>query len=169
MKLGKKAKELLGALAPTIGTALGGPIGGIAGSFLADKLGVQPNEVNALLATGDPDTALKLKEIEIAFEQKMAELDIDVEKMHAGDRADARALAQATSLMPQVTLGVIFVFGYFGIVIGLLTNQLALPVEGDELIAGLIGVLTAGTIKVMDFFLGSSAGSKLKTVMNGKH
>lgn len=167
MKLGKKAKDLLAALAPTVATAFGSPIAGMAVKHLIDKLGVEPGKLNATLAAGDPGTILKVKEVETAFELKMREMDIDLEEIAAGDRQDARQLGVHAGLTPQISLAVVFVSGYFGIVFGLLLGWLALPAADASLLAGLIGVLTAGVIKVMDFFFGSSAGSKMKTAMSG--
>ena len=37
-----KIKGLIGGLAPTLGTALGGPVGGAAATMLADVLGCDP-------------------------------------------------------------------------------------------------------------------------------
>jgi F0F1-type ATP synthase assembly protein I len=170
MNLKKSAKKLIAELAPTIGMALtgGNPLGGMAGKFVADALGVDPTKLEETILAGDPGAMLKVKEAEQAFTAEMERLGLDVEKLHQQDRASARELAQATSLVPQIVLSVIFVVGYFGIVIGLLTQTFTIPEDAGTLISALIGVLTAGVIKVLDFFLGSSAGSKLKTALNGR-
>jgi hypothetical protein len=41
MKLGK-LKDLIGGIAPSIGTAMGGPLGGMAAQVLAGALGCEP-------------------------------------------------------------------------------------------------------------------------------
>ena len=163
MNLGKRAKSVLAALAPTVGAALGGPVGGIAGRMLADTLGVPEDEVTGVLLDGDPEMLARVTALENEFEIKMAELGIDMEKVHAADRASARTMADKHGLLPQIILGTVFTVGYFAVVVGLMTKVLVIPEESGTLISALIGVLTAGVLKVLDFFLGSSAGSKRKT------
>ena len=38
----KLIKNIIGAVAPTIGTALGGPMGNMAANMIADTLGCEP-------------------------------------------------------------------------------------------------------------------------------
>ena len=62
--------EWLKQLAPLLGTALGGPLGGAAASFIASKLGLNSETVEAVtdtLATVklNPDQIASLKEAEI--------------------------------------------------------------------------------------------------------
>ena len=163
MNLGKAAKKLLSSLAPTVGLALGGPVGAMTGKVLAAALDVPANQVNELLEANDPETAIKLMELENNFELEMGRLGIDMEKVHANDRASARTMADKHGLLPQIILSVVFTIGYFAVVVGLMTKVLVIPSESGTLISALIGVLTAGVLKVLDFFLGSSAGSKRKT------
>tara|TARA_R110002072_G_scaffold178775_1_gene334777 strand:- start:454 stop:672 length:219 start_codon:yes stop_codon:yes gene_type:complete len=47
MKLGGILKNVVGAVAPTLGTALGGPMGGMAANMIAEVLGV-PNTPKAI-------------------------------------------------------------------------------------------------------------------------
>ena len=56
-------KNIVGAVAPTLGTALGGPMGGMAANMIADVLGV-PNTPKAIekgLASATPEQMLELK------------------------------------------------------------------------------------------------------------
>ena len=50
-------KKTIGAIAPTIGTALGGPLGGLAGAALASVLGVEndPEQIGAAVANATPE------------------------------------------------------------------------------------------------------------------
>ena len=79
MKLGL-LKNVIGAVAPTLGTALGGPMGGIAANMIAEVLGV-PNNPKAIekgLAEATPEQMLELKKAEQDFDLKMKELEVDV-------------------------------------------------------------------------------------------
>jgi hypothetical protein len=170
MNLGKAAKKVLGALAPVLGVALGGPVGGIAGKFLSDALGVTPGDAVGLnIALASPENQVKLAQIDADFKADMASKGIDLETIHAASRKDARRFAEATSMAPQLVLGVVFVTGYFVVIIGLMVGELDIPEGSGQLVSALIGVLTAGVIKVLDFFLGSSAGSKMKSVIMGNN
>jgi hypothetical protein len=163
MSFSKNALGVIKQLAPTIATALGGPFAGLALNVLAEKIGLDPDKVEAAVLGGDPDLLMKVKESEHDFKLKMKELGLREEELHQKDRADARALAIAKGMVPQVTLSVVFVVGYFLILAQLITGNWMPPEGAGELLAGLVGVLTAGVIKVMDFWFGSSAGSKAKT------
>ena len=66
--------DWLKQLAPLLGTALGGPIGGAAASFLADKLGIESNTIEAvtnILNSGklSPEQISAVKLAEIDFQK----------------------------------------------------------------------------------------------------
>ena len=67
--LGKSVIDTIAHAAPAVGTALGGPLGGLAGAALAKVLGVEetPEAVERAILKADPETLIKLKEAEIAF------------------------------------------------------------------------------------------------------
>lgn len=56
---------------PFIGTALGGPLGGGAATFIASKLGVEPSAVTNTLTNmlGNPEQVVKLKELELTYQE----------------------------------------------------------------------------------------------------
>ena len=69
-------KNIVGAVAPTLGTALGGPMGGMAANMISEVLGV-PNTPKAIekgIAEATPEQMLELKKAEQAFEVQMKEL-----------------------------------------------------------------------------------------------
>jgi hypothetical protein len=75
---------LLGILknvAPVLATAVAGPAGGAAVGWIADKLGIDDATVEGVTQalTGNPDMALKLKE-----------LDLEYAKLEVADRDSAR-------------------------------------------------------------------------------
>jgi len=162
-----KFKKILGVLAnisTPLATALGGPLAGSAVKFLADKFtDGDETQIETFIAGASPQDMADLQKAGIEYKEKMLEAGVDLERIAAQDRDSAREMAMKTSLVPQILLAIVFTLGYFGIVYGLLTGVLVLPEGTKELVAALIGVLTAGVIKVLDFFLGSSAGSKAKT------
>ena len=59
----KNLKAILGAVAPTLATAIGGPLGGMAIKLVADKLGLPDATVEAVDAAVANATPAQLAEI----------------------------------------------------------------------------------------------------------
>lgn len=160
-------KQIVKNVAPAIGTALGGPMGGIATKFLADNLLGNPDaseqDVADYVGAASPDTLLKIKQLDKDFAVKMRELDIDLEKINQQDRDSARGMAVKTSLIPQMALSVIFISGFVLVLYGVFNGVVQLDDSSQKLAFMLIGILSAGVTQIMNFFFGSSAGSKEKT------
>ena len=151
-----------------LGTALGGPFGGIAAGFIAEKLGLEGKTVDAVTKaltdnkmTADQVTAIRLAEID--FTKFLAQNEITKDQLDTQNTVDARAIQIAVKSITPNILAVIIVTGFFGVLIammlGLLTvsDQQALPI--------LLGSLSAGFGAVLNFFFGSSRGSQNKDVL----
>lgn len=157
-------KKLLGAVAPTLGTALGGPIGGVAMKFIADKFtGGDTGQVEDFLLSANPEQLAQLKLADKEFQKEMRRLDIDLEKISASDRASARDLARAKGTLPQVVLSVVYTAGYLLVMYLFMTGRSQVPLDYKVMFGGLLGVLSTAQIQIMNFWFGSSAGSKEKT------
>ena len=164
MSIGRNLKKILGGLAPTIGAAVGGPMGGIAMKFLADKFGLKSTgEVEDFLLASTPEALAQLKNAELEFKAHIAELGVDLERINAGDRESARDLAKSRGLLPQIVLSAIYTTGYFGVMYMFITGKIQVPPDSKVMFGGLLGVLSTAQIQIMNFFFGSSAGSKTKT------
>ena len=88
----KKLKGILGALAPTLGAAVGGPLGGQAGQILSQVLGVpnNPKSIEQAMSNITAEQMVELKKAEKDFEVQMKELDVDIYGLEVDDRKDAR-------------------------------------------------------------------------------
>jgi len=161
-KLSDKVKGVIAAIAPTLGTALGGPLGGLAGNILASQLGGDEASAEKAILTQDPETLLKIKQAESDFKVKLRELDISEEDIHAKDRQSARDLAKV-DMGPQKLLSLVFIGGYFIIVALLLVSDITINPGMKETFILLIGVVTGNVPAIMQFWFGSSTGSKEKT------
>ena len=55
-------KNIVGAVAPTLGTALGGPLGGMASNVICDVLGCpnNPKAIEKAVAEGTPEQMFQL-------------------------------------------------------------------------------------------------------------
>ena len=145
--------NILKGLAPTLATAVAGPLGGAAVSAIAAKLGVTDSvESVAKAITADPAAAAKLQELELEYA-----------KLDAADRADARAreTALATSatapwyskvVTPLLAVGV---FAFWGLVQWFLVNH-TVPTEMREIVIRLLGQLDAAFMMVLTYYFGAS-------------
>lgn len=165
MDLLKQFGPLLGQVAPTIATALGGPLAGIAVKTLSNVLLGHENgsedDVSAAIAGATPDQLAALKKIDADFKAHMKELDIDLERIAAGDRDSARQMQTATKDWVPKVLAVVITLGFFGILIWMLLN--GMPKTGTEALLMMLGALGTAWTGVVNFYYGSSAGSKQKT------
>lgn len=159
-------KSIVRTVAPTLGTALGGPAGGMAVKFLADQLLGNPDateqEVAQFVHAASPDQMLSLKSLDNDFAIQMKKLDIDVFALEVQDRENARELFKV-NIWPQILLSALFISGYFGIMGVLIYFH---NIDINDRIFGIlntvIGVLTAAIPMILQFWFGSSQGSKEK-------
>lgn len=156
---------LLGQVAPTIATALGGPLAGIAVKTLSNVLLGHENgsedDVKGAMATASPDQLVALKKIDADFKAHMKELDIDLERIAAGDRDSARKMQTETKDWTPKILAYFITFGFFGALIWLMV--FGIPQTGTEVLLMMLGSLSTSWTGVVQFYYGSSAGSKAKT------
>lgn len=168
MKLSDNAKKIIGAVAPGLATALGGPLAGAAATAILSGLGVtKAEEADSAILAAAPETLAKLKESELQFQTRLAELGVDLEKIAADDRKSARDLAKQDS-SPQRLISLVVL----GIYLLALSAYVYMLVDGTkvnpELLAGMgiiLGALLREVPTVMQFWFGSSSGSKDKMDM----
>ena len=162
-------RSLIGQVAPVIGTALGGPLAGMAVKAVGDAIGLQnatPDTVSVALANATPDQLAAIKKADQDFAAKMKELDINLEQIDASDRANARTMqTNLRSNVPAMLAGLITT-GFFGILIGMLAGYLTSK-DSPELNI-LIGALSTAWGMVVSFYYGSSAQSHIQTRILGE-
>lgn len=149
-------------IAPTVATAVGGPLAGLAVTAISKAMGVEPSEVNGILQsgqmTGEQLAALRVAELELKKHEsdngfKFAELEIR-------DRDSAR---QRETVVKDNTNKVLAytVVGSFVAVVG---ATLAGYAKIESVLAGtLIGYLSAKAEQVLAYYFGSTSGSARKT------
>ena len=165
MKLSDKAREIIAAVAPTLGTVLGGPLGGLGGSILAKTLGVDTEKaVEDQVLQQSPESIVKLRLAEMELQKFADQNRIDLTKLEVEDRKDARQLAQK-DMRPHIALSCIFLGGYFIILYMMLTGNIDISLEFRSEMSILFGVITANVPVIMAFWFGSSYGSNKKTAL----
>jgi len=160
-----KIGGLLAQVAPTVATALGGPLAGLAVKTLSEAMfghqDASESEVSAALMSATPEQLQKLKETDASFKLKMKELDIDLERISAADRDSARNMQIHTNDWIPRFLAIMITVGFFGILVWMLLK--GMPPTGTEALLMMLGALGTAWTGVVNFYYGSSAGSKAKT------
>ncbi len=162
MNFGQTAKSVLATVAPLIGTALGGPFGGLAGSLLSKALGTSdPKAMEAAITSTDPDILLKLKQADNDFQTQMKALEISEEKLSFDDTANARSMEIATKDSTPKYMAYLITLGFFGVLGYLLAY--GKPQQGGDVMLVLVGSLGTAWTGIVSYYYGSSAGSAAKT------
>ncbi len=154
-----KIKGLVGELAPTLGAALGGPVGGAAASMLADVLGCDPTpqKLNKALSQATPEQLAEIKKAELDFEVRMKELEVDVFALETKDIQHARESFSEDWTARAIAILSILLFGGY---VFLVTLQ---PADDNDLnvVNLVLGYLGGIVSSVVSFYFGASkSGSK---------
>lgn len=167
--------QLIAQTAPTLGGLLGGMIpfpggailGQIAGKVIAENLGVPPtpDAVNAAITTGDPAV------VQAKLAQAEAEINAEVEKYKAqlADVQDARrtnlgyANVGSRIQWAPAAISVLVAIGFFGTLWILLKAGVNFNDTVGQVLLILVGSLVAYMNQVVNYWLGSSAGSQDKS------
>lgn len=161
-------QSVVKTVAPWIGTALTGPLGGLAVGAIADALGVQDKTteaVKAAIAGATPEQMLALQTADQQFEISMRKLGFENAEHLAGialdNTKDARAMQIATRSNIPAVLSVIVVVGFLGILLAMMLGKL--EVKDNQSLLLLLGSLCAAFGACINYWLGSSIDSSRKT------
>lgn len=147
--------NLLKGMAPTLATAVAGPLGGAAVTAIANKFGVADSvEAVAKAIAGDPEAA-----------QKLAALEFEYAKLDAADRDSARKreseIATSASapwyskmVTPALAIGVFLLWAVINFT--MLTGKEAIPSDMREIIIRMLGSLDAATMLILSYYFGNS-------------
>jgi len=147
-------KNVVGAVAPTLGTALGGPLGGAAASMISDALGCDNDEksINKALQSATPDELAGVKEADREFDAKMKELDVDLFALETQDKQDARKhFAKDWTAKFIGLIMVVFFCSYIAMITVMPPEQNSM--ELINLVLGYMGGLVSA---VISFYFGAS-------------
>ena len=158
MKLG----GLLKSLAPTIASAAGGPMAGMAVKMAATKLGIPnatANEIEDLIER-EPEKAVVLKQADKEFKDRIREMEIDLEsfKTEVEDRQDARKKnREANDWTPRIfILLALMLYGGFIVLVTVMPHD-----QNDETIISLVlGQLSSLLALGGSYYFGSSNSKK---------
>jgi len=152
-------------IAPTVATALLGPMGGAAVAAIGAALNIDdatPDKLQSAIAAGQvtPEQLGQLKALEMQYQADEAERGFKYAELVFKDTADARAREVATKDNTNRILAYI-VLGSFVAMVAVTLLGLA---KVESVLAGtLVGYLSAKAEQVLSYYFGSSSGSRLKT------
>lgn len=150
--------------APLLGGALFGPAGAAVGSIIAAQFGVSPDATpDQVLAAikGDPDAALKLKEIETTHVERLQELENERLRIETADVQNARS-AHQHHWMPSVITMVMCAM--FGSIVGALFVW-AIPGDNKDIVVYMAGQVSGMMASCVVYWVGSTRASANKDVM----
>jgi|TARA_R110000823_G_scaffold45585_6_gene117524 hypothetical protein len=158
LNLLKSVKGIIGAVAPTIGTALGGPMGGMAANMVAEALGCdpEPKKIEQAIQAATPEQLAELKKIDADFDIKMKELDVDLFALETADIQSARGMFSKD--WTARVIGITVVGGFMGYIF-LVTIQP--PEQNSEALINLVlGYLGGLASAIISFYFGASNTDK---------
>ena len=159
--------DWLKQIAPTIATAMGGPLAGMAVSAISKAIGVDESKVGDLISnnklTADQIAQVKLAEIEL---QKQAQdLGLNFEELAVDDRKSAREMQVATRSWVPPLLAASVTLGFFAILGGMMFGRMS--VADNTALTMMLGSLGTAWTGIIAYYFGSSAGSQAKTELLG--
>jgi len=152
--------DWLKTIAPTIATALGGPLAGLAIEAVSKAVGIDPKDVQSTISEGklSADQIMLLKQAEVQMAARAQEMGLDFAKLNVEDRKSAREMqAETRSYIPAI-LAVTVTVGFFGILIGMMTETF----KTSDALMLMLGSLGTAWTGIIAFYFGSSAGSQAK-------
>lgn len=159
-------KDIVRSVAPTLATALGGPLAGAAVREIAENVlgnkDASEDDVAAAVIGANPETLLKLREVDYAFKTKLVDAGVKLEELAVADRGSARRreIEAKDSLSPRI-LAALIVSGWFLIQWYLLRHVIDDGMR--EIIMRTLGTLDMALGMVLGYYFGSSSGSAAKS------
>jgi len=152
--------DWLKTVAPTIATALGGPLAGMAVSAVAKAIGCEPDAVQDIISsnklTAEQVASIQLAELEL--KKQAQSMNLDFAKLVAEDKKSARDMQIATKSWIPSLLDISVTVGFFGSLVGLMYGQIQHAPQIDIML-GALGTAWTG---IISFYFGSSASSQAK-------
>lgn len=147
-------KNVIGAIAPTLGTALGGPLGGTAAQAISAVLGCKsdPKSIETAIQSATPEQLVEIKKAELDFETKLAELEVDIFALEAKDVQDARK-AHKGDWTPRI-VALVSLLGFVGYIF-MVTIQPP-DANSDTIVSLVLGYLGGVVSSITSFYFGAS-------------
>ena len=147
--------------APLLGGALFGPAGSVIASIISGKFGMSPESTPDQVLTaikGDPDAALKLRQIETTHVERLQELENERLRIETADVQSARNVHQHHWMPSVLTLSLMVMFG---MIIGALFIW-AVPGDNKDIVVYITGQVSGILTSCVTYWVGSTRASANK-------
>lgn len=160
--------DWLKQIAPTIATALGGPLAGMAVSAISKAIGVDEDKVQDIIASNklSADQVAQIKTAEMELQKQAQELGLNFEKLAVEDRKSARDMQVTTRSWVPPLLAAAVTVGFFAILGGMMFGKMS--VADNTALTMMLGSLGTAWTGIIAYYFGSSAGSQAKTELLSK-
>lgn len=160
--------DWLKQVAPTIATALGGPLAGMAVSAISKAIGVDEKDVGDLINNNklNADQIAQVKLAEIELQKQANELGLNFEALAVDDRKSAREMQATTRSIVPPLLAASVTIGFFAILGGMMFGKMS--VADNTALTMMLGSLGTAWTGIIAYYFGSSAGSQAKTELMSK-
>ena len=160
-----KIKRAIADTAPALAHALGGPLAGAAVAQISRAIFGAPDAgedaIGDALASATPEQLVALKKAEREFALALRQASVEEHRIAAADRASARARHIALRDRTPAALGALIIVGFFAVLAAMVSRRL--PAGAETEFSIMLGALATMTAAVVNYYFGSSAGSKDKT------
>jgi len=170
----KDVAGLVSKLAPTVATALGGPLAGGAVSALEGVFGLTGNDKSnddrqsalaAAIAGASPDQLVAMKKMDLDFQVQMAELGFKdaeaIAQIAESNQDSARKREEVVKDSTPTVLAYATTIGFFGILAAIMFAPI--PAGVMNMLNIMLGILGTCWTGVFGYYFGSSAGDMHKT------
>lgn len=150
--------------APLLGGALFGPAGSVIASIISGKFGVSPDATPDQVLTaikGDPDAALKLRQIETTHVERLQELENERLRIETADVQNARNVHQHHWMPSVLTLSLMVMFACaFNALL-----FMVLPDGNRDMVNFMLGQLSGWLSGAVVYWVGSTRASANKDMI----
>lgn len=168
-------KSLLGGIAPTIATALGGPAAGGLVKILSKTLlgheNASEDEVAAAVAGATPEQIEAIRKQENDYILTLLDRSVQMDRVEADDRASARNReVTAHDSWTLRILACLVIVGFLGVTFMVMSGR-TVGIKDPAVIGTigtLLGYLSAKADTVIGYYFGGSLGSRMKDAVIGR-
>lgn len=157
--------DFLLGIAPTLASALLGPLGGVAVAGLGKILGLDSAttaSVTKAISDGkiSPEQVAEIKKLELEYQAKEKELGFKYSELEFKDRDSARQMQIVTHSSTPTVLTYMVTVGFFGILGWMLNDPHVIDSPPLMIMLGSLGTAWTGCIS---YWFGTTSGSVAKT------
>lgn len=173
-------KNIVGTVAPVLGAALGGPLGGAAVEVIANAIGLSDKTESAIkdalsgttpeqllaIKKADQDFAVRLQELGLKKEELSFGQEKDMAQIAATDRDSARKREMTVGDHTARNLAYLVTLGFFSVLGVLMFADVS--THNESILYVMLGALGAAWSGVIAYYFGSTSSSKMKTELLAK-